>query len=124
METNRPVHCQSYRPVILWSFRAISLCGSCTIVGYLVCLLQKLNFDKNVHHKPTFDYACFEYLLQCKMLFVCLWHNVYRVEKVLLGVHSIKEKDSRQTRRVKLHVPHPGFDIATKKNDLMLLKVK
>lgn len=47
------------------------------------------------------------------------------IKKVLLGVHSRKEKekDSRQVRKVKLSVPHPCYDAADKVNDLMLLKL-
>ncbi|GAA6226467.1 granzyme A-like [Lates japonicus] len=47
------------------------------------------------------------------------------IKKVLLGVHSIKAKetDSRQVRKVKKHVPHPCYDKEEKVNDLMLLKL-
>ncbi|XP_075955632.1 granzyme A-like [Anarhichas minor] len=47
------------------------------------------------------------------------------IEKVSLGVHSIKkdEKDSRQVRKVKQRVPHPCYDATDKVNDLMLLKL-
>lgn len=48
------------------------------------------------------------------------------IKKVLLGVHSYKEKekDSRQTRLVKRRVPHPCYDGSDEKlNDLMLLKL-
>ncbi|XP_071388772.1 granzyme A-like [Centroberyx affinis] len=47
------------------------------------------------------------------------------IKKVLLGVHSIKnkEKDSRQIRKVKTRIPHPCFDITDKVNDFMLLKL-
>uniref|UniRef100_UPI003AAA78D3 granzyme A-like n=1 Tax=Centroberyx gerrardi TaxID=166262 RepID=UPI003AAA78D3 len=47
------------------------------------------------------------------------------IKKVLLGVHSIKnkEKDSRQIRKVKTRVPHPCFDTTENVNDLMLLKL-
>ncbi|XP_059193616.1 granzyme A-like [Centropristis striata] len=47
------------------------------------------------------------------------------IKKVLLGVHSIKqkEKDSRQVRKVKRCVPHPCYDNTDKVNDLMLLKL-
>ncbi|XP_049434998.1 granzyme A-like isoform X2 [Epinephelus fuscoguttatus] len=47
------------------------------------------------------------------------------IKKVLLGVHSIKEKekDSRQVISVKSHYPHPCFDEKEKVNDLMLLKL-
>ncbi|XP_070760368.1 granzyme A-like [Enoplosus armatus] len=46
-------------------------------------------------------------------------------KKVLLGVHSIKEKenDSRQIRKVKRSVPHPCYDATDKVNDLRLLKL-
>ncbi|XP_008286356.1 granzyme A-like isoform X1 [Stegastes partitus] len=49
-----------------------------------------------------------------------------KIKKVLLGVHSIKEKekDSRQVRTVKKHVPHPCYDDTDKVNDLMLLKLQ
>uniref|UniRef100_A0A3P8TCK3 Peptidase S1 domain-containing protein n=1 Tax=Amphiprion percula TaxID=161767 RepID=A0A3P8TCK3_AMPPE len=48
-----------------------------------------------------------------------------KIDKVLLGVHSIKEKekDSRQVRKVKKHFPHPCFDRTDMVNDLMLLKL-
>ncbi|KAM9743293.1 granzyme A-like [Menidia menidia] len=47
------------------------------------------------------------------------------IQKVLLGVHSIKEneKASRQVLMVKRHVPHPCYDQNDKVNDLMLLKL-
>ncbi|KAA8592624.1 granzyme A [Etheostoma spectabile] len=47
------------------------------------------------------------------------------INKVLLGVHSIKEKnkDSIQVRKVKSLVPHPCYDATEKVNDLMLLKL-
>ncbi|XP_070690187.1 granzyme A-like [Pempheris klunzingeri] len=47
------------------------------------------------------------------------------IKTVLLGVHSIKEKekDSRQVLKVKSHFPHPCYDEADKVNDLMLLKL-
>ncbi|KAM9360204.1 granzyme A-like [Symphorus nematophorus] len=46
------------------------------------------------------------------------------IQKVLLGVHSIndKEKDSRQVRKAK-SFPHPCYDATDKVNDLMLLKL-
>ncbi|XP_029295895.1 granzyme A-like [Cottoperca gobio] len=46
------------------------------------------------------------------------------IRNVILGVHSIKEKekDSRQVRKVK-SVPHPCYDAKDKVNDLMLLKL-
>ncbi|XP_029998440.1 granzyme A-like [Sphaeramia orbicularis] len=47
------------------------------------------------------------------------------IKKVLLGVHSIKEKekDSRQIRIVKNSIPHPCYDKEEKVNDLRLLKL-
>ncbi|XP_042344473.1 granzyme A-like [Plectropomus leopardus] len=45
------------------------------------------------------------------------------IKKVLLGVHSIKEKDSRQVIKVKKSFPHPCFDDKEGDNDLMLLKL-
>ncbi|XP_072242934.1 transmembrane protease serine 9-like [Leuresthes tenuis] len=47
------------------------------------------------------------------------------IKKVLLGVHSIKEKeqDSRQVRKVTKRVPHPCYDETDRVNDLMLLKL-
>ncbi|KAM4575809.1 granzyme A-like [Odontesthes bonariensis] len=47
------------------------------------------------------------------------------IKKVLLGVHSIKEKekDSRQVRKVIKRIPHPCYDKTDKFNDLMLLKL-
>ncbi|XP_044051413.1 granzyme A-like [Siniperca chuatsi] len=47
------------------------------------------------------------------------------IKRVVLGVHSIKqkEKDSRQMRKVTRSVPHPCYDAADKVNDLMLLKL-
>ncbi|XP_041855644.1 granzyme A-like [Melanotaenia boesemani] len=47
------------------------------------------------------------------------------IQKVLLGVHSIKkeEKDTRQVRKVTKSFPHPCFDEADRVNDLMLLKL-
>ncbi|XP_060927923.1 polyserase-2-like [Limanda limanda] len=47
------------------------------------------------------------------------------METVLLGVHSIKAKKdkSRQVIKVKKRFQHPGYNSATKVNDLMLLKL-
>lgn len=47
------------------------------------------------------------------------------IKKVLLGVHSIKEKEteSRTVRKVKKQVIHPCYDEKDKVNDLMLLKL-
>ncbi|XP_060894521.1 granzyme A-like [Labrus mixtus] len=46
------------------------------------------------------------------------------IQEVLLGVHSInqKEKDSRQVQKVK-RFPHPCYDADDNGNDLMLLKL-
>uniref|UniRef100_A0A3B5RAT8 Granzyme K-like n=1 Tax=Xiphophorus maculatus TaxID=8083 RepID=A0A3B5RAT8_XIPMA len=50
-----------------------------------------------------------------------------KIQTVLLGVHSIKEKKNeqqyRQVRKVKRSVPHPCYDSKEKNNDLMLLKL-
>ncbi|XP_071210311.1 granzyme A-like [Salvelinus alpinus] len=47
------------------------------------------------------------------------------INKVFLGVHSIKqeEKDTRQVRKVKGRVPHPCYDPGFRVNDIMLLKL-
>ncbi|XP_037634983.1 granzyme A-like [Sebastes umbrosus] len=52
-------------------------------------------------------------------------HCTTGIKKVLLGVHSMKEeeKDSRQVRKVKRHIPHPCYDSTDYFNDLMLLKL-
>lgn len=46
--------------------------------------------------------------------------------KVVLGAHSIreKEKDSKQIREVEKRFPHPNYTHVTKGNDLMLVKVR
>ncbi|XP_061585535.1 granzyme A-like [Cololabis saira] len=50
------------------------------------------------------------------------------MKTVLLGVHSIKdknkEKDSRQVQKVKKAIPHPCYDKTEHLNDLMLLKLQ
>ncbi|XP_061586067.1 granzyme A-like [Cololabis saira] len=50
------------------------------------------------------------------------------MKTVLLGVHSIKnknkEKDSRQVQKVKEAIPHPYYDKTKHLNDLMLLKLQ
>uniref|UniRef100_A0A4W5KTG6 Peptidase S1 domain-containing protein n=1 Tax=Hucho hucho TaxID=62062 RepID=A0A4W5KTG6_9TELE len=47
------------------------------------------------------------------------------INKVFLGVHSIKqeEKETRQVRKVKGRIPHPCYDPIYKVNDIMLLKL-
>ncbi|XP_029960892.1 granzyme A-like [Salarias fasciatus] len=47
------------------------------------------------------------------------------IEKVFLGVHSIKnmDKNSVQVRRVVKAFPHPWYDDNVKENDLMLFKL-
>ncbi|XP_031685460.1 granzyme A isoform X2 [Oncorhynchus kisutch] len=47
------------------------------------------------------------------------------INRVFLGVHSIKqeEKETRQVRKVKGRVPHPCYDPEFKVNDIMLLKL-
>ncbi|KAM4745892.1 transmembrane protease serine 9-like [Anableps anableps] len=49
------------------------------------------------------------------------------VKTVVLGVHSIKEKEKekqyRQVRDVSRHIVHPCYDEAEKVNDLMLVKI-
>ncbi|XP_056147690.1 granzyme A-like [Lampris incognitus] len=47
------------------------------------------------------------------------------IKKVVLGVHSVKNKeaDSRQIRKVKKQISCPCYDPKRKENDLMLLKL-
>ncbi|RVE67952.1 hypothetical protein OJAV_G00087030 [Oryzias javanicus] len=47
------------------------------------------------------------------------------IDTVVLGAHSLKEKEtnSRQTQKVKTHFPHPCYDKNETVNDLMLLKL-
>ncbi|XP_076008876.1 granzyme K-like [Genypterus blacodes] len=49
-----------------------------------------------------------------------------KIDKVVLGVHSMKNKTdvSRQTLKVKRNIPHPCFDRSEVVNDLMLLELK
>ncbi|XP_076006129.1 granzyme K-like [Genypterus blacodes] len=49
-----------------------------------------------------------------------------KIDKAMLGVHSIKNKAdvSRQTLEVKRNIPHPWYDPSKKVNDLMLLELK
>ncbi|XP_076008864.1 granzyme K-like [Genypterus blacodes] len=52
--------------------------------------------------------------------------HCYKIDKAMLGVHSIKNKAdvSRQTLEVKRNIPHPWYDPSKKVNDLMLLELK
>lgn len=43
---------------------------------------------------------------------------------VVLGVHSIKKKESWQVLKITQAVPNPAYNKAKKVNDLMLLKVR
>uniref|UniRef100_A0A3P9LYH2 Peptidase S1 domain-containing protein n=1 Tax=Oryzias latipes TaxID=8090 RepID=A0A3P9LYH2_ORYLA len=48
------------------------------------------------------------------------------IKNVILGVHSLKEKEanSKQIQKVKKHYPHPCYDKNDTVNDLMLLKLE
>ncbi|XP_071256393.1 granzyme A-like [Salvelinus alpinus] len=50
----------------------------------------------------------------------------HRIKKVNLGVHSVKyeAKASRQLVAVKKHVPHPDYNVAEFRHDVMLIKLK
>ncbi|KAF6739311.1 Granzyme A [Oryzias melastigma] len=49
-----------------------------------------------------------------------------RIDTVVLGAHSLKEKEtnSRQIQKVKTHFPHPCYDKNETVNDLMLLRLQ
>lgn len=44
--------------------------------------------------------------------------------KVLLGLHSLKKQRSCQKLKVTQTIPYPGYNKATKNNDMMLLRVR
>uniref|UniRef100_A0AAZ3PNA4 Peptidase S1 domain-containing protein n=1 Tax=Oncorhynchus tshawytscha TaxID=74940 RepID=A0AAZ3PNA4_ONCTS len=49
----------------------------------------------------------------------------HRIKNVNLGVHSVKNeaKASRQLIAVKKHVPHPDYNVAELRHDIMLIKL-
>ncbi|CAB1319240.1 unnamed protein product [Coregonus sp. 'balchen'] len=48
----------------------------------------------------------------------------HRIKKVNLGVHSVNNEAFRQLVDVKKHVPHPYFNVAEFRHDIMLIKLK